>query len=87
MCRKFIISGRVQGVAFRAFTRTRAEQLNIHGYAKNLADGRVEVVACGAVADVQQLLDYLWQGPSFAQVKNIEEQSCADIETTGFAIY
>jgi len=46
-CAKFIICGRVQGVFFRASTRTEATRLGLDGYAKNLADGSVEVLACG----------------------------------------
>ncbi|MEO8802998.1 MAG: acylphosphatase, partial [Rudaea sp.] len=46
-CARFIISGRVQGVFFRASTREQAQRLKLGGYAKNSPDGTVEVLACG----------------------------------------
>jgi acylphosphatase len=74
---RHFISGRVQGVFFRASTRQQALQLGLTGYAKNLADGRVEVVAVGEAAALQTLQQWLKQGPPAASV--IEVQS-VDIE-------
>ena len=86
MCKKFLISGRVQGVFFRASAQTQATALGISGYAKNLPDGRVEILACGHIAKIQQLLDWLWQGPPQARVTHIEEQTCTEHQESGFAI-
>ena len=47
IARRCLVAGRVQGVFYRASTRARAESLGVTGYARNLADGRVEVLACG----------------------------------------
>ncbi len=58
------IHGIVQGVGFRWWTRSRALELGLRGYAKNLADGRVEVVAEGDEADVAALLELLREQPS-----------------------
>jgi acylphosphatase len=58
----------VQGVYFRASTRDRARELGLTGYARNLADGRVEVLACGSVVAVEQLCAWLWRGPPAARV-------------------
>jgi len=78
-CRRCFVSGRVQGVFFRAATRARALELGLHGYARNLPDGRVEVLACGPAAELQQLCDWLGEGPPAAQVSGV---SCrADDET------
>jgi len=70
--RRFIISGRVQGVYFRASTRDRALQLGLRGYAKNLNDGSVEVVATGAIQDMEILEQWLWQGPATAKVTAVQ---------------
>ena len=67
-----LVSGRVQGVWFRASTQQQARQLDITGYAKNLPDGRVEVVACGEHEAVAALREWLWQGPPAAQVSDVE---------------
>ena len=81
ICKHCFISGRVQGVFFRASTARHAIELRLTGYAKNLTDGRVEVLACGEAADVDALCDWLWQGPPAAHVSEvvIREVECADI--------
>ena len=66
------ISGRVQGVGFRAFIRREAAVLDIKGWAKNLADGRVEVVIEGNKDKISEMLEKLKEGPSFAKVKELE---------------
>jgi len=70
-CRRWLVSGRVQGVFFRASTRRRAEALGLSGSARNLADGRVEVVACGTDAALDTLAVWLHQGPPAAQVSEV----------------
>ena len=76
------VSGRVQGVFFRAATRARAEELGVTGYARNLPDGTVEVLAYGAEAAVQALCAWLWQGSPGSHVTavEIEERAAASIE-------
>lgn len=66
------ISGRVQGVCFRECTRNEASKLNVGGYVRNLADGRVEAVIEGPTDQVQLLLDYVGHGPIHARVSNVE---------------
>lgn len=58
------VHGRVQGVGFRWWTRSRASELGLAGYASNLADGRVEVVAEGPRPDCERLLTLLRSGRS-----------------------
>ncbi len=65
------VSGRVQGVYFRAHTATRAIALNLRGYARNLPDGRVEVLAGGAPGAVAALLEELKRGPPQAIVTDL----------------
>ena len=72
VCRRFLVSGKVQGVFFRASTARQAEQLKVRGWAKNLPDGGVEVLALGSLAAVEQLGDWLRQGPSRARVDAVE---------------
>jgi acylphosphatase len=65
------VSGRVQGVFYRASTRQRAEELGCRGYARNLPDGRVEVLAVGEPAAVHALIEWLRQGPPAAHVTDV----------------
>ncbi len=83
-CRKFTVSGHVQGVFFRASTRERAQQLGVTGYAMNLPDGRVEVIACGMDEQLDALSDWLQQGPPQAVV---EHCSSREIPEQAFAVF
>lgn len=67
-CRLFRIEGRVQGVLFRESTRRAAQPLGITGYAKNMEDGSVQVLACGEVGALDRLAQWLEQGPPMARV-------------------
>ena len=68
-----LVRGRVQGVNFRQFVYTRALSLRLTGYVSNLDDGKtVEVVAEGLRADLEQLIEYLHQGPRSARVDSVE---------------
>lgn len=71
---RFLVSGIVQGVFFRASTQVRAQELGLTGYAKNLADGRVEVAACGTQDDLQRLQTWLQQGPPAARVEQVTRE-------------
>jgi len=71
ICVRCYVSGRVQGVFFRASTRHEAERLGVSGYARNLPDGRVEVLACGPKPLVEELCAWLSKGPPQAQVNNV----------------
>lgn len=70
-CKKIRISGRVQGVFFRVSAQQQALNLEITGYAKNLSDGTVEVLACGEKEKVEILAGWLLHGPTGAEVKNM----------------
>jgi acylphosphatase len=71
IARRCYVSGRVQGVFYRASTRERALELGCRGYARNLPDGRVEVLAVGADDAVLALIKWLWQGPPAAHVTDV----------------
>ena len=85
-CIRCLVSGRVQGVFFRASTRYQAEQLGIAGSASNLPDGRVEVIACGEPQAIEQLKDWLRQGPEMAEVTGISFEVISDQDCFGFSI-
>ncbi|MCB1852188.1 MAG: acylphosphatase [Gammaproteobacteria bacterium] len=78
ICVKCLVSGKVQGVFFRASTREQAVSLGITGYARNLSDGGVEVMACGEKESVDQLRSWLARGPAAARVTSV---SCEPQET------
>lgn len=86
---KFIVSGKVQGVWYRASTRDEAARLGItRGHAINLADGRVEVVAMGDAARLDALEAWLQRGPQHARVESVtrSEADEAAIPDEGFRI-
>jgi acylphosphatase len=76
------VSGAVQGVGYRAFARRVASRLGLVGFARNLADGRVEVIAVGPVETVAQLEAALREGPLFGRVDRIDV-SQAKLEING----
>nr|MBO2476959.1 acylphosphatase [Bacillota bacterium] len=71
--RAWRVRGRVQGVGFRAFVQRHGRALGLVGWARNLPDGSVEVVAEGAPETLALLRDYLQQGPRWAVVTAVEE--------------
>jgi acylphosphatase len=68
VCMRCFVSGKVQGVWFRASTKTEAQRHNLKGWVRNLADGRVEVLACGDEKQLELLEQWLHKGPDLAQV-------------------
>ena len=69
---EIIISGRVQGVCYRAFVLHRANELNIKGYAKNMMNGNVKVIATGEDNAMNIFINMLKKGPSMARVEDIK---------------
>lgn len=87
VCMRCLVSGRVQGVYFRGATRDRARRFGLSGYARNLADGRVEVVCCGPTSLVEAMMRWLWQGPPSAAVSGVEcEQLDYNESFKGFGV-
>lgn len=82
---RFLVSGRVQGVGYRAWTRREALVLGLDGMARNLADGRVEVIVAGTLAAVDALAARLAIGPPLARVDAVERGTWrAEAVPTGF---
>lgn len=82
--RRWRVSGRVQGVYFRAHTRKQAQALELSGHAINLPDGRVEVVAAGSVASLEALERWLHRGSPAARVEQVESMSPPETVPPGF---
>jgi acylphosphatase len=71
-------------VWYRASTQRQAQDFGVTGHAKNLADGRVEVLACGPEPAVEALCRWLWQGPTHAEVSAVECESLEADPPSGF---
>lgn len=84
--RSFLVSGRVQGVGYRAFARKHAMFLGLSGYARNLPDGSVEVFVGGDRTALDTLSGLLHQGPSWSEVRHVEEREAAPAGYDGFLI-
>jgi len=83
------ISGRVQGVGFRHFTKQNARRLNLNGWVKNLPDGDVEVVLVGKEDSMLEMLEELKEGPSVARVDDLKvDESSEKLNETfsGFSV-
>lgn len=83
---RFYVTGRVQGVFFRAAAREQAEKLGVRGYARNLSDGRVEVLAVGDDGAVSAMERWLWRGPNQAHVDEVVREPAEAEVTDGFRI-
>ena len=71
-CKECLVDGRVQGVYYRATAARRAAQLQLRGYARNLPDGRVELLACGESQALDAFVKWLWVGSSASKVTSVE---------------
>jgi acylphosphatase len=83
-CARFIITGKVQGVFFRASTRECAVRLGLTGHAKNLVNGNVEVAASGSREAVDELDAWLHHGPPAAQVECVLREALPEQSWRGF---
>ncbi len=80
------VSGNVQGVWFRKYTQDKAQQLIITGYVKNLPDGSVNAVATGTEEQLQELINWCWQGSPKSKVTDVQVQEQRLQQFTGFII-
>jgi acylphosphatase len=82
------VSGLVQGVGFRQGCRQVARSLDLWGWVRNRADGRVEVMAQGRTEQVDRLIDWLWSGPAGARVTGVESETVSpDLTLRDFFIH
>lgn len=70
--RRVLISGLVQGVAFRAYTREAARRIGVNGWVRNLPDGRVEALVEGELDLVLRMVSWLKKGPSSSRVDDVQ---------------
>ena len=84
--RRYLVSGRVQGVAYRAAARARALELGLDGWARNLPDGRVEVLACGTPAELEAFECWLARGPALAAVSEVASAPSDLVAGPGFEV-
>jgi acylphosphatase len=80
VAKRFLVSGRVQGVFFRASTKREAARLGLNGSAVNLPNGHVEVLASGSASAIEQLGAWLQKGPPAARVVAVQEQVLEEAE-------
>ena len=88
VAKRFVILGAVQGVGYRAFARREALRLGLAGYAENLDDGRVEVLAVGGASALASLEIALRRGPAYSRVDGLVTATIAadELDASGFQI-
>lgn len=87
IARRFLVSGHVQGVGFRYFVSDRAHAEGVHGYVRNLPDGRVEAVVEGDEESVVRMERVIRRGPAGARVDDVSVESMAPVgRPIGFSI-
>ncbi len=83
---RVVISGRVQGVWFRAWTREEAQRRGLDGWVRNRRDGTVEAAFQGEDAAVEGMLEACWEGPPYAAVKGVETFAQDESLEPGFSV-
>ena len=86
MARHVVVTGRVQGVAFRAWTREKAQTLGVSGWVRNRADGSVEALLSGPDEAVEALIEAFHRGPPLASVEAVRATAVEPPSETGFRI-
>jgi acylphosphatase len=86
IARRYLVSGRVQGVGFRYLVESEAQRLGIVGFVRNLDDGRVEVHAQGSGKQLADLEGALRKGPRMSDVRSVETVEIAIGDWNGFRI-
>jgi len=86
IARRYVVRGRVQGVGYRYFARDRAVELGVTGWVRNRDDGTVEALACGTAAQLDAFSGFLHRGPRFGEVRGVEQEEAALLQSDGFSI-
>jgi acylphosphatase len=84
--KRWFVSGRVQGVGFRYFVQSKANDLSLSGWTRNLDDGRVEVYATGTPKQLSDLAAALHIGPHMADVRSVQEMEDVIQDGSGFSV-
>ena len=80
------ISGNVQGVFFRGSTSEKAQELGLNGWVENMSDGRVEALFEGPSDAVQKMLDWCKEGPTYAEVEDVDTEHEEPEDLQGFEV-
>ena len=87
VARRYLISGRVQGVGFRYFTEAAAAREGLHGWVRNLPDGRVEIDVEGEAEAVERFERHVRHGPAGARVSKVDvDESVPQRRESGFSV-
>lgn len=86
ICKHGYVAGKVQGVWFRGFTQDQALTMGLTGWARNLPDGRVEILLCGDATAVEAVIATLHEGPPMAEVREISFEETVAQAPKGFEI-
>jgi acylphosphatase len=87
VARRYVVSGRVQGVGFRFFTEAAAARDGLHGWVRNLPDGRVEISAEGEAEAIERFERHVRHGPPGARVSDVQVyEELPERRTTGFSV-
>lgn len=79
-----LISGKVQGVHYRAWTREQALKLGLNGWVRNLKNGQVEALFSGSALSVDQMIGICFDGPAAARVDNVSYTPSSEVPEAGF---
>ena len=87
VARRFLVSGRVQGVGYRYFASRAGSAMRLDGWVRNLPDGRVEAYATGVARDLDTFAERLREGPAAGHVRSVEVlEEVVDVRIEGFHI-
>ena len=86
VCKKILVSGKVQGVFYRDSARQQAQIFSLSGYVMNLPDGQVEIEVCGEQSNIEEFQQWLWKGPIMSKVENVQVQEISIMNYSGFEI-
>ena len=86
VARHVTVTGRVQGVFFRAWTKQQADELGISGWVRNRPDGSVEALVAGEAQAVSSIIDRMRRGPPAATVERLIEEPTEDAPDAGFVV-
>jgi acylphosphatase len=86
VARRYLVSGRVQGVGYRYYVMREARALGVTGWVRNLMDGRVEALAAGDETVLHAFEGRLWQGPPHARVSTLDSDAAEPPDRPGFHV-
>lgn len=86
LCRRYRVSGRVQGVFFRVSAQEIAKKIGVTGWVRNTSEGDVELVACGEKGQLSQLESWLHEGPAHAVVNDVQSETISEEIFSGFKV-